>query len=178
MLSDDMMLSWVPIVLIRNPILVYESWLRAEGEPYPDLNSQYSNIYTTLRFQRAVVDWYTSQDSSSPVIVLDADDVIERREVMEKLCELVGMDKDRLLYVWQATSTPAKFLSNVRFKRFLQTISDSTGVMPGKTSSGITLESREKKWIEEFGADRAAILRERVAESWPDYQYLRSMRLL
>lgn len=31
--SDDLMLSWRPIILIRNPILIYESWLRAEGEP-------------------------------------------------------------------------------------------------------------------------------------------------
>lgn len=179
-LSDGLMLSWIPIVLIRNPILVYESWLRAEGEPYPDLESQCAKIYTTLKYQRSVVDWYRLQSSSgdaSALIVLDADDVIERRDVVIKLCQLVGMDPQSLLFEWDATTTPPKFQGSERLRRFLKTISDSTNVMQGKSSRGVTLEGKEHEWIKTFGSEKASILRKRIVESWPDYQYLRSMRL-
>ena len=176
--SDDLMLSWTPIILIRNPVLIYESWLRAEGEPYPDLDSQYAKIYTTLRFQRYIFDWYTAHpDQPIQPIVLDADDVIERQDVVEKLCEAVGMDKERLLYAWEPTPTPAKFQANERFKRFLQSIQGSTGVDRSKTSHDVVLENRMEQWRETFGWDRAATLAKRVQESWPDYEYLRSMRL-
>ncbi|KAK4635689.1 Pyrrolopyrazine biosynthesis cluster protein F [Fulvia fulva] len=176
--SDSLMLSWTPIILIRNPILIFESWLRAEGDPYPDLESQYANIYTTLRFQRYIFDWYASHpDTPLEPIVLDADDVIERQHVVEKLCDAIGMDKEKLLYTWESTPMPAKFQANERFKRFLQSIQNSTGVDRSKVSGNVTLDDREEQWRETFGWDRALTLARRVRESWPDYEYLHSMRL-
>ncbi|KAF2758771.1 hypothetical protein EJ05DRAFT_510657 [Pseudovirgaria hyperparasitica] len=176
--SDELMLSWRPLFLIRSPILVFESWLMAEGEPYPDLESQYAKIYTTLRFQRHIFDWYKNHATASTTpIVVDADDVIEHPEVIGKLCDIVGMDKEQLLWAWEASPTPEKFLSNERFKRFLQSISDSVGIDRSKTSFGVTLEDRELDWKKTFGPERAAQLASRVNESWPDYEYLHSMKL-
>jgi hypothetical protein len=43
-LSNEQMLSWRSIILIRNLILVFESWLWAEGTPFPDLKSRYVEI--------------------------------------------------------------------------------------------------------------------------------------
>ncbi|KAF7195489.1 hypothetical protein HII31_03083 [Pseudocercospora fuligena] len=173
--SDALMLSWQPIILIRNPILIYESWLRAEGSPYPDLESQYAKIYTTLRFQRYIDDWYRAHHVDP--IILEADDVIERPDVLEKFCELTGMRKNELKYEWETTPVPAKFMSNERFRRFLQTIQDSTGIDNTRTSKGVKLEDRKVKWNEEFGVERAEVLARRVIESWPDYESLRERRL-
>lgn len=145
---------------------------------YPDLNSQCAKIYTTLRFQRAVFDWYLRHpECSLKPIVLDADDIIERRDVMESFCDIVGMKKERLLLSWEASPTPEKFSANERLKRFLQTFQESTGIERSKASAGTTLEDREVEWRKEFGHERTTILAGRVIESWPDYHYLRSMRL-
>ncbi|CZT21422.1 uncharacterized protein RCC_07285 [Ramularia collo-cygni] len=175
---DTLMLSWRPVILIRNPILIYESWLRAEGEPYPNLESQYAKIYTTLKFQRAVFDWYRHHpECTLQPIVLNADDIIERQDVLERFCELVGMEKEKLVLSWKPSHAPAKFALNERFKRFLQTFQESTGIERSKSSVGITLEERQTQWRKEFGPERASMLVSRVVESWPDFQYLRSMRL-
>lgn len=96
---------------------------------------------------------------------------------MEKFCDLVGMNKEKLLLTWEASPTPEKFKSNERFKRFLQTFQESTGIERGKSSTGTTLEDREVEWQKEFGRERAKILARRVEESWEDYQFLKGMRL-
>lgn len=67
---------------------------------------------------------------------------------------------------------------NKRFRRFLRTIQESTGIDHSKTSFGVRIEAREvlyKKWV---GKESASVLIERVRESWADYEYLRSFRLL
>jgi hypothetical protein len=177
-LSNEQMLSWQPIILIRNPILVFESWLRAEGAPYPDLESRYAEIYTTMRFQRYILDWYESQAAGCILkpVVLDADDIIERTDALEKLCELLGMDPARLMFEWKPTPTPKKFAGNERFKRFLRTIQESVGIDRARTSAGVTLESRQVQWRDAFGSERAEVLASRVREAWPDYEYLRAVR--
>lgn len=96
---------------------------------------------------------------------------------MEKFCGLVGMDKEKLLLSWEACPTPAKFSTNERFKRFVGTFYASTGVERCRSSAGATLEDREVLWKNMFGMERAAMLMDRVNESWPDYQFLRSKRL-
>jgi hypothetical protein len=186
-LSDSLMLSWHPVVLIRNPILVYPSWLRAMGTPYLDLDSNFARATTTLRHQRRIVDWYRSQSDACPVVVLDADDVIERPEVMKKLCDITGMNRDELMFEWAPASNlaadwepqpdKAKAAEVEQFKRFTSTISASSSILSHKTSAGISLDGKEKEWVQEFGQDIAAALRLRVVESWPDYEYLRSLRL-
>ncbi|SMY25003.1 unnamed protein product [Zymoseptoria tritici ST99CH_1A5] len=185
--SDALMLSWTPIFIIRNPILTFESWVRAEGEPFADLTSCFARIPTTFTWYRSIVDWYRSQPGDWPqVVILDADDILENPQVMEKFCDVVGMDKEKLVREWSPASelnahtsvAPSRdVVPEDKARRFYQTINASSGIMSGKTSAGVTLKGREKGWIEEFGPEQAALLKERVEEAWPDYEYLRSLRL-
>lgn len=180
MFSDDFMLSLTPIILIRNPVLIYESWLRAEGDPYPDLDSQYARIYTTLSFQRRIFDWFDQQetkDGGPKCLVLDADDVISGPEAPQALCDAIGMDKTKLLWAWEPTPIPQKFQGNERFRRFVRTIMESTRIDASKSSKGILLSDRKKEWEEKFGTNRARILAKRVEDSWGDYEYLRARKL-
>jgi hypothetical protein len=178
--SDAALLSWRPIILIRNPITVYESWLRAEGVPYPDLDGQYSRIYTTFEFQRRVYDWYLDNGNrKSTPIILDADEVIESREALCRLCETLGMDKDQLLFHWDAEDLAAgRAGCNERYGRYLRTIRDSTGVDISKSSKHVKFHEKKRGWTEEFGSEIAATLAQRVTDSWPDYEYMWSRRLV
>jgi hypothetical protein len=166
--SDNEMLSWQPIVLIRNPIAVYESWLRAEGKPYPRLDTGFSIIYTTMQFQRRIFDWYRQvfQDGTTGLfpIIIDADDLLEDHESVVKLCNILGMNSEELVFHW-------------RIDRYLRTIRSSTGVDRSKISKGFDLEKKEEEWTQEFGQVEASILARRVKESWSDYEYLRGFRL-
>jgi len=96
---------------------------------------------------------------------------------MERVCDLVGMRKEDLMFSWEASPLPARIAADERNQRFLGTIYGSTGAKKEKASTGITLESRMELWKEEFGAERAEILGRRVDESWEDYMYLRDVRL-
>ncbi|SMR54941.1 unnamed protein product [Zymoseptoria tritici ST99CH_3D1] len=185
--SDALMLSWTPIFIIRNPILTFESWSRAEGEPFADLTSCFARIPTTFTWYRSIVDWYRSQPGGgSQVVILDADDILETPRVMEKFCDVVGMDKEKLVREWTPASelnahtsvAPSRdVVPEEKARRFCHTINASSGIMSGKTSAGVTLKGREKEWIEEFGLEQAALLKGRVEEAWPDYEYLRALRL-
>ena len=187
------MLSWQPIILIRNPIAVFESWLRVEGRPYPEVNSALGRIYTTLKHQRRIFDWYDNRkqnrddaltEAKAP-IVLDADDLIEDREALYKLCSSTGMCTDELILEWEAkVNSGAPSEGNLQhlqhlqqFEPFFRTIWNSTGVDRSKMAKDLDLANKQAEWLAMFGVDRATQLVERVNESWPDYEYLRSFRL-
>lgn len=180
--SDGEMLSWQPIILIRNPIAVFESWMRVMGTPFPDLDSRVSLLYTTFRHQRRIFDWYHKSSSNSstgkPPIVVDADDLIEGTEVPHQLCSLLGMSSEELLFQWdvEPPSTEPKG-QKMRLQHFRDTIRNSTGVDRSKTSRDLDLESKKTEWAKMFGDERASVLAERVRMSWPDYEYLKAFRL-
>ncbi|SMQ51363.1 unnamed protein product [Zymoseptoria tritici ST99CH_3D7] len=204
--SDALMLSWTPIFIIRNPILTFESWVRAEGEPFADLTSCFARIPTTFtccgrtsgltkltgnrlnRNQRPNEPYQQElwPGGGSQVVILDADDILADPQVMGKFCDVVGTDKAELVREWTPASelnahtsvAPSRdIVPEDKARRFYHTINASSGIMSGKTSAGVTLDGREKEWIEEFGPEQAALLKERVEEAWPDYEYLRSLRL-
>ncbi|KAK2873630.1 hypothetical protein FQN49_002219 [Arthroderma sp. PD_2] len=53
----------------------------------------------------------------------------------------------------------------------------SSGILEGKTSREITLDSQAGKWKTEYGEAMAAKLEKAVKESMSDYEYLKSHRL-
>lgn len=182
MFSDDEMLSWQPIILIRNPMAVFESWMRVMGSPYPDLDSRVSLLYTTFKHQRRIFDWYRHKLSTSGKgklpIVVDADDIIEGTEAVYQLCSLLDMRPGELLFRWEIeprSEEPSG--QNMRLQHFRDTIRNSTRVDQSKTSRNFDLASKEVKWCEMFGAEKASRLAERVRISWADYEYLKAFKL-
>jgi hypothetical protein len=180
--SDAEMFSWQPVILIRNPMAVYESWLRAEGTPRPSLDAASSLVYTTMRFQRRIFDWYRQKydDGKTDLfpIVIDADDILECPESIDRLCHALGMDPGNLVFQWSAEPSSKIGDKTVRTERFLQTLRGSTGIDRSKTSKDFDVVIKEVEWTEMFGRVEASILAARVRESWPDYEHLRAFRLL
>lgn len=181
--SDDELFSWQPIILIRNPIAVYESWLRAEGDPSPDLDSVVASIYTTFKHQRRVFDWYHENVSSngpgSLPVVIDADDLIEDPEVLHRLCSVLDMRTEEVLFQWDVETLPPELIGrSERLQNYCSTIRNSTGVLRDKSSRNLDLPSKKAAWSEMFGDEKAVGLAERVMMSWPDYGYLRAFKLV
>lgn len=174
--SDHVLRAHVPIFLIRHPAATFSSWYRVEAEPSIALDGATFRLFTTFQLSRQIFDWYRSTDVQGMVpLVIDADDILERPEVLEELCRKLGLDKDRLMYSWQANTDKSKH--SAKDGRFLGTLWDSTGVDRSKSSRAIDIEAKEREWVNDFGADVAAALKERVCLAMPDYTFLRSFAL-
>lgn len=187
--SDAEMLSWKPLFLIRHPSAVYSSWLRAEGEPMPDLHTAVSRMFTMLRAQREVFEWYQHQrqhhQGTPTPIVIDADDIMlsspeTPESALHKLCDALGMDKSKLVFSWpadEAARTAGAGIDNglqgdARVGRFLHTIRSSTGVENAKIARDCDLDACVEEWKQTFGSEAAVMLAERVKESEDDWRYL------
>lgn len=182
--TDTQMPSWQPLFLIRHPIAVYSSWYRAEGRLAPDLDPPISRMYTTLRFQREILDWYLTRQQQEPrkegaavptPIVLDADDIILSRpddadSPLHQLARSLHMDPSRLLFSWpaeEAARTAGAGLDpemheDERVERFLSTIRKSTGLDSSKVARTWDLETCAKEWAMGFGKEEAEKLLRRV----------------
>ncbi|KAI6797978.1 hypothetical protein KC361_g3620 [Hortaea werneckii] len=193
--TDDQMLSWQPLFLIRHPLAVYSSWYRAEGRLAPDLDTAISRMYMTLRFQREILDWYLAQrqqDSRGkgtrvpPPIVLDADDIILSRpddpdSPLHQLARSLHMDPSRLLFSWPAEEAARtagagldpELQQDERVERFLGTIRKSTGLDSSKVARAWDRETCARGWALGFGDVKAEKLLRRVEESQEDWDYLR-----
>ncbi|KAI6845031.1 hypothetical protein KC367_g4175 [Hortaea werneckii] len=192
--TDDQMLSWQPLFLIRHPLAVYSSWYRAEGSLAPDLDTAISRMYMTLRFQREILDWYLAQrqqDSREEgtrvpaPIVLDADDIILSRpddpdSPLHQLAFSLHMDPSRLLFSWPAEEAARtagagldpELQEDERVERFLSTIRKSTGLDSSKVARAWDRETCARELTMEFGNVKAEKLLRRVEESQEDWDYL------
>ncbi|KAI7479994.1 hypothetical protein KC351_g7229 [Hortaea werneckii] len=199
MFPDTLMLSWQPLFLIRHPLAVYSSWYRAEGRLAPDLDTAISRMYTTLRFQREILDWYLTQKQQETrkegalvpnPIVLDADDIIMSRpddpdSPLHQLARSLHMDPTRLLFSWPAKEAARtagagldqEMQEDERVERFLSTIRKSTGLDSTKVVRAWDREGCAKEWAMEFGEEKAEKLLRRVEESQEDWDYLCQFRI-
>lgn len=176
------MLSWTPVILLRHPAVTFESWYCAEGEP--DLASMrpIAETFTSYRLSRSIFDWYRNQSQGScedvcDPIVLDANDIIDRRDILEKFCRRVGMDPHRLRFEWDRASSTQTQKSSSREKRFLRSIWNSTGVDSSKTSRNLDMSEKEDEWNKRFGPETATFLITHVNEALTDYNYIMAAKL-
>lgn len=115
--------------------------------------------------------------SSHDIILLDADDVIHRLEIITLYAKLVALDPSELKWQWQPiTQGKLVQIPDAMGKRYVSTIASSAGIVPGKTSEGLDM-GVEAKWKEEFGEILGEKMREWVVAAMPDYEFLRERRL-
>ncbi|KAF2661987.1 hypothetical protein K491DRAFT_583352, partial [Lophiostoma macrostomum CBS 122681] len=203
-LPDAVLKSWRPTFLIRHPALVLPSLLRADLAFTTDLfnpdsrsnTKGYRKAWTeakawevSFHWQRQLFDWYRTNltqaekvsgaDDVSFPIVLDADDIQapSAPALLEKYARAVGLDPDVIAFQWDATSGQKLDEMNVYEKRLLDTVSASTGIVPGKTAKGLVLEDEKVKWEKEFGEELGGMLSAWVQEALPDYEHTRQARL-
>ncbi|KAF2117461.1 hypothetical protein BDV96DRAFT_644877 [Lophiotrema nucula] len=202
---DSILKSWNPTFLIRHPALVLPSLVRADLDVGNDfLLSAESDAETqgyrtawedakkwqvTFHWQRQLLEWYlahlsdeekhTGEEHVSYPIVLDADDIQSpsAHELLEKYTRAVGLDPNVVEFQWSAAPKREVEEMNIYEKRLLDTISASTGIVPGKTANGLVLEDEKIKWMTEFGKDLGAKLGVWVDEAMEDYERMREVRL-
>ncbi|KAJ5485649.1 hypothetical protein N7539_005637 [Penicillium diatomitis] len=179
-LPDAILLRCVPTFLVRHPALAFPSYFRAKMSfSTKKLEDHVVDMTAicTLRWTRNLYDWYTAawKGQKSPII-LDADDIINNREVPRHFCDLVGLDAGKVQFQWDA-ATPENMPQNPVESRFRSTLLASSGIVAGKTLQGLSIEKEAVKWRAEFGDSVAAKLQQLIQDAMADYEYLWSRRL-
>jgi hypothetical protein len=174
-----------PIFIIRHPALAFESWYRTESSAGAvDINDKAWGFYMSYTYSRQLYDWYTSDEnlkncaasSSSVVIVVDADDIINQTSV-SKLCDLCGMDPNLVRYQWDVTAPKDGEEVTQRHLSYMGGLWKSTTIDKSKSSEAVDLDEKHKAWTEQFGQRVADSLRKRVDYAMEDYTYLKSKRI-
>ncbi|CBX90443.1 hypothetical protein LEMA_P065690.1 [Plenodomus lingam JN3] len=172
-LPDSVLLSLQPIFQIRHPILMFPSMLRSQIKAGASKGfDRRVRATASLRFSRELYDWYLKQGEETQPKVIDADDIMTDKAAVGQLCLETGMDPDSVQYEWATREEPHPMKAIM-----LDKICSSTGILPGLTAQGLTLEAEKAKWKTEFGEEDAELLAKHVQDAIPDYEYLHSRRV-
>lgn len=125
----------------------------------------------TLRYSRAMYDWYLAKGGELTPRVIDADDIMNDPAAVRQLCNETGLDPEAVQYEWEERQAE-KALDKV----FLATINGSKGIIKGMDASNLDIEAEKVKWRAEFGNDAGEAIARYVADAMTDYEYLRSRR--
>jgi hypothetical protein len=177
-LPDHLLVSLQPIFQIRHPILMFPSMVRAErdamkrdGQPAIRPRDHIISTCLRLRYTRELYDWYSSQHDAPTPRIIDADDIMNDRDAVRKLCMQTGMNPDAVQYEWEQRTCDDPLVA-----RFLSTINASKGILPGLAAKGLDLEREKEKWVKEFGEEDGEDLAQSVRDAMPDYEFLVARR--
>ena len=179
--------DWKPIFLIRHPARSFISYYRAfvrlyESRPQAELcrraQDEYIESQLSFSFTRSLYDWYMEysalkEDTAATPVVLDADDYINRPELVSRLADILGLDADRVQYTW---SPRRDCLRSPITRVWKGTVASSSGVRKDKAAGDVDIEEEKKKWEAEFGESRAEMLHKCVVDAMADYEYLKSKK--
>jgi hypothetical protein len=172
---DRFLLSMQPIFIIRHPALMLPSYLRASKLIRPGAypNQPRSAMHMTLRYTRAMYDWYLGNaiEGRTPKVI-DADDIMTNPAALRRLCIESGLDPDALQFEWEEVHD-----GRPKWKVFTARINASRGIIEGLDARNLDIEAEKAKWVDEWGEDEAESLAKYVEDTMPDYDYLRSRRV-
>ncbi|KAH8668287.1 hypothetical protein BGZ60DRAFT_431555 [Tricladium varicosporioides] len=189
LIPDELLKSFTPAFLIRNPVLAFPSFLRTMVKLPPGVVSSVEAelpIGMTLTAHRSMYEFYADLYSKEPKgdgeswpLVLDADDVINNQDIVIRMAELLGLDSSKLQFSWEAKTKEQIEQTPAIWKVMLSSLDASHGILPEKAASSQTLDIdvEAKKWKEEFGEERGTTVERLVREAMPDYEYLNSKRM-
>jgi len=189
MYPDEFFDSWKPVMLIRHPALAFPSGLRVRKSSGRGVNHPMVVRDHTYLKDRIMYDWYRkrlekdangqlpSPGGCSWPVVMDMQDMINNKPVLEKFCLILGLDPEHLRYEWN--SAPKEHLEKqiFAFGVSLRTMQASTGVLHEKAPHSVSLEVEYSKWVEEWGVEEASVLKNQVERAMEDYEYLWRKRI-
>lgn len=97
-LPDDLLMTWQPVILIRNPALMFPSLARAEIDTERRLGGPHDAAVMTLSWTRDLYEWFSKRGIQP--LVIDADDIIKDPGVVREVCHVTGMDPDAVITEW------------------------------------------------------------------------------
>lgn len=173
-LPDRFLLAMQPVFQIRHPALMFPSMIKALGQIVPgDKPTQNPKFRATmtLRYSRALYDWYCTHGTSQKPLVIDADEIMKDRGAVQQLCLQTGLDPDAIQYQWdeEHEADPIKLA-------FVSRINASTTIIKGLDAEQLDVAVEKAKWVHQFGEDVAEDLAKLVEDAMPDYKYLWSQR--
>lgn len=172
-LPDEFLLDLQPIFQIRHPGLMFPSMVRTDQKAIPGVKASDLKCAAmlTLRWSRALYDWYDNNTQAVKPRVIDADDIMNSPAAVRKLCVQTGLDPDAVQYKWDTWEEKDPMKAT-----FLSTIRTSNGILPGMDSRNFDIEEERTKWKAEFGDEEGEHLTRLVYAAMPDYEYLLSRR--
>lgn len=198
-LSDEYLRSWQMAFIIRHPALAWPSMYRAmkkiAAEGFMDEDGVKGSSLTnmSMRWTRMLYDWCLEQpDVPTPPPVVDAHDLIHSPEIVLKLCDQTGLDKECLQFEWngndhkksQNWASPDEVANAEELAMhrraatvMLSTLEASHGIVKDKAPEIIDIAAEVTKWKAEFGEEIAGLIEKAVWDSMPDYEYLKARRL-
>jgi hypothetical protein len=186
MLSDELLLSFVPLFLIRHPALVVDSYYRAKACVQTELSKSHMVYSTGVRIARAFFEWYEAAASESNMsagegedadhqwarkgypILVDADDIVEG-DTVQRLATAIGMDPEKIPQQWETRSTDGL---DTNSKLFVQAMWGSTRIDKSKSSKGLDLEAKFESWNELYGPEVGKMMADLTNEHMEDYLWL------
>ncbi|KAJ5716506.1 hypothetical protein N7493_008417 [Penicillium malachiteum] len=198
--SDEYLRSWQMVFIIRHPALAWPSYWRAmlkfsqEGIIDNAGLQRTTRTSMAMRWSRVLYDWYMEQGNGVvPPPILDAYDLINNRDAVVTFCTKIGLDPNALQFEWDAQQNDQNWASDKAKAKagndvegghiraaniMLSTLTHSSGVVKNKTPENVDIDAELVKWKAEFGDEIAKSIETSVAESMPDYEYLKARRLL
>jgi hypothetical protein len=156
---------------------MFPSMLRAQKDAFKETNprSLYTCTTFTLKYTRALYEWYLSQSAQSGIVprIIDADDIMNNPAAVRQLCLQSGLDPDAVQYEWEERKE-----DNPLMARFLSTINASKGIKKGLEAKGKSLEEEKKKWTQEWNEQDAEDLAKFVRDAEADYEFLWKRRTM
>ena len=195
-LPGYVLLYYLPIFLIRHPALaipdVYRRFVfgrNANSEVMVSLEHKL-RAAVTLHWTRVLYNFHVLEDSRNWVcrdddvdddvtwpLVLDTDDIVNSPKVIERLCEIVGLDVKNLGWRWQRVSSGDMSENPNSIIWAAKTLPGDTDADNVKTGENLSIGEEAKKWVDEFGEDVGRRIEEWVRSSMPDYEFLRGRKL-
>lgn len=184
-MPDEFLKTWNPTFLIRHPALMMPSLYRTcqadievDGvKPRPSKTPLLAE--TTIRWNKTLYDFYRvhfGEDSVWPV-VLDADDIMTKPELVIKYAKLVGFDPDKLHFSWDKVPEEEFKKMSPTMQVMLGSILASSKVDTSKVAGNVDIDAEAVKWRSEFGEEGGRNLEEWVRAMMPDYLAMHANRL-
>lgn len=188
LLPDEFMLSFAPIFLIRHPALVFPSWYRVGRKTMgAEVDDAEFPVDASFRWTRILYEWYENSWSQAILCpsssqrfrptIIDADDIMEKNQVLKELCDQLGINFGYLTFQWEPMEATKIAQQDPDAAPFLSTLQQSTSVEMDKHSGNLEIDREVLKWQTEFGAEVAQALLRYVELAMVDYLYLKSRRL-
>ncbi|KAL4748745.1 hypothetical protein BDW72DRAFT_214571 [Aspergillus terricola var. indicus] len=181
---DEFLLGWTPTFLIRHPALAFPSYYRIlrrnvleRGEDLVTIEGELA-AGMTLRWTRQLYDWYCSKLPQSNPIVLDASDILANPRILMRLCDLVGLQAEKMRFQWEPASAEELRETDPITVQMNTTLLSSGGIIEDRIVNPDCLDIKREMegWKTEFGVSEGERIAVWVMDSLEDYEYLRKKR--
>lgn len=201
-LSDELLGLFTPIIFVDHPVRIIPSWLRLAQNEYGSstLDDEDFTLWTSLRWSRILFDHlrynaHRKRRSSARVdsahsafsagfdrgivatspFVIDAADVSNHpHATLATVCRLLGVELGEqsswTTYFGKATEALKRAIPDSLLKAF------HSNVLSAETEA-FDIEQEMLGWKQEFGDNVAELLKRRVVEDMPHYDYLMNFKV-